>query len=86
MTKEEEEKEKILTNEIESWSNFEYALREEDRILFKKMLNECQKEEEYSKAFDAKGKYNSTESLFMALIFEQQKMISKLIYKLSKVK
>jgi hypothetical protein len=61
-------------------------LREEDRILFKKMLNECQKEEGYSKAFDAKGKYNSTESLFMALIFEQQKMISKLIYKLSKVK
>ena len=86
MTKEEEEKEKILTNEIESWSNFEYALREEDRILFKKMLNECQKEEEYSKAFNAKGKYNSTESLFMALIFEQQKMISKLIHKLSKVK
>jgi hypothetical protein len=86
MTKEEEEKEKILTNEIESWSNFEYALREEDRIPFKKMLNECQKEEEYSKAFNAKGKYNSTESLFMALIFEQQKMISKLIHKLSKVK
>jgi hypothetical protein len=86
MAKEEEEKEKILTNEIESWSNFEYALREEDRILFKKMLNECQKEEEYSKAFDAKGKYNSTESLFMALIFEQQKVISKLIYKPSKVK
>ena len=28
---------------------FKYALREEDRILFKKMLNECQKEEEYSK-------------------------------------
>jgi hypothetical protein len=50
------------------------------------MLSECEKEEEYSKAFDAKGKYNSTESLFMALIFEQQKMISKLIYKLSKVK
>ncbi|MDQ4056658.1 MAG: hypothetical protein M3156_04485 [Thermoproteota archaeon] len=81
-----EEQEKILPKEIESWSKFEYALREEDSILFKKMLNECQKEEEYSKAFNTKGKYNSTESLFMALIFEQQKMISKLIYKLSKVK
>ena len=80
-----EEQEKILP-EIESWSKFEYALREEDSILFLKMLNECQKEEEYSKAFNTKGKYNSTESLFMALIFEQQKMISKLIYKLSKVK
>ena len=85
MTKEEEQ-EKILSKEIESWSSFEYAMREEDRILFKKMLNECQKEEEYSKASDAKGKYNSTESLFLALIFQQQKMISKLIDKLSKYK
>jgi hypothetical protein len=49
----------ILPKEIESWSKFEYALREEDSILFKKMLNECQKEE-YSKAFNAKGEYNST--------------------------
>ena len=85
MTKEEEQ-EKILNKEIESWSSFEYAMREEDRILFKKMLNKCQKEEEYSKASDAKGKYNSTESLFLALIFQQQKMISKLIDKLSKYK
>ena len=66
----------ILPKEIESWSKFEYALREEDSILFKKMLNECQKEEDYSKAFNAKGKYDSTESLLMALIFQQQKMIS----------
>jgi len=83
MTKEENN---VLLKEIESWSNFEYALREEDRILFKKMLNECQKEEEYSKAFNAKGEYDSTESLFMALIFQQQKMISRLIDKLSEYK
>lgn len=51
MAKKEEEQENILAKEIESWSKFEYALREEDRILFNKMLNECQKEEEYSKAF-----------------------------------
>ena len=86
MTKEEEQQENILAKEIESWSKLEYALREEDRILFKEMLNKYQKEEEYSKAFKAKGEYNSTESLFMALIFQQQKIISKLIYKLSKVK
>ena len=86
MTKKEEQ-EKILNKEIESWSSFEYAMREEDRILLKKMLNKCQKEEEeYSKASDAKGKYNSTESLFLALIFQQQKMISKLIDKLSEYK
>ena len=85
MTKEEEQKNNILTKEIESWSNFEYALREEDSILFNKMLNECKKEEEYTKAFDAKGEYNSAESLFMALIFQQQEMISKLIDKLSNI-
>jgi hypothetical protein len=84
MTKEEDEQQNnILTQEIKSWDKFEYALREEDSILFNKMLNECQKEEEYTKAFDAKGEYNSAESLFMALIFQQQKMISKLISKLS---
>jgi hypothetical protein len=86
MTKEEEQ-ENTLTKEIKSWSSFEYALREEDRILFNKMLSECQKEEEFSKAFNAKGEYNSTtESLFIALIFQQQKMISQLIDELSKYK
>jgi hypothetical protein len=50
------------------------------------MLNECKKRE-YSKAFNSKGEYNSTaESLFMALIFQQQKMVSKLIDKLSNIK
>jgi hypothetical protein len=78
------EENNVLTKEIESWSKFEYALREEDSILFKKMLNKCQKEEEYSKAFNTKGEYNSTtKSLFLALIFQQQKMISNLIDKLS---
>lgn len=83
MTKKEEEN--IIAKEIESWSNFEYSLREEDRILFSKMLNECQKEE-FSKAFNAKGEYHSTESLFLALIFQQQKTISQLIDKLSEYK
>jgi hypothetical protein len=82
MTKEENN---VLAKEIASWSNFEYSLREEDRILFSKMLNECQKEE-FSKAFNAKGEYHSTESLFLALIFQQQKTISKLIDKLSEYK
>ena len=82
MTKEQN---KVLVKEIKSWSNFEYCLREEDRILFNKMLNECQKEEEFSKAFNAKGEYNSTtESLFLAFIYQQQKMINQLIDELSK--
>jgi hypothetical protein len=87
MTKEEKQENNVLAKEIESWNSFEHSLREEDSILFNKMLNECQNEEEYSKASDAKGKYNSTtESLFMVLIFQQQKMISKLIDKLSNIK
>jgi hypothetical protein len=49
------------------------------------MLNEYQKEE-YSKSFDDKGEYHSSESLFIALIFQQQKMISQLINRLSKYK
>ena len=77
-----EEETDLLIKEIESWSKFEYALREEDRILFNKMLNECRQQEEYSKAFKAKGQYYSAESLFMALIFEQQKMITSLIDKI----
>jgi hypothetical protein len=44
MTNEEEQEENILTKEIEPWNSFEYALREEDRVLFSKMLNECEKE------------------------------------------
>jgi hypothetical protein len=76
----------ILQKVIESWKGFEYSLREDDRILFNKMLNECQQKEEYARAFNAKGEYNSAESLFMALIFEQQKMISNLINKLSEYK
>ena len=83
MTKKEEAN--IIAKEIGSWSNFEYILREEDRILFSKMLNEYQKEE-YSKSFDAKGEYHSSESLFIALIFQQQKMISQLFNRLSKYK
>ena len=48
------------------------------------MLNECKKEE-YTQALNAKGEYNSTESLFMALIFQQQKLISNLIDKNSNI-
>ena len=80
MSKEEEEN-NLLIKEIESWNGYEYALREEDRILFNKMLTECQQQEEYREAFKSKGEYYSTESLFMALILQQQKLISKLIDK-----
>jgi hypothetical protein len=66
----------FLAKEIESWKGFEYALREENRILFHEMLNECRN---YGDAAIAKGDNYSTESLFMVLILQQQKMINQLI-------
>jgi hypothetical protein len=69
----------LVIKEVEAWKGFEYALCKPNSSLFKQMLNECLENEEYAEAFNAKGSQYSTESLFMALIFQQQKMISKLI-------
>jgi hypothetical protein len=48
------------------------------------MLNDCKKE--YTNSANAKGETFTTESLFMTLIFEQQKMINELITKLQHTK
>jgi hypothetical protein len=74
-----EEDENILAKEVKSWKGFEYALREPNATLFNKMLKECLENEEYASVFKTKGPQYSTESLFMALIFQQQKMIKELI-------
>ena len=72
----------IITKEIESWSGFADSLdTEEDRNLFKKMLNECYK---YTIAINAKGEPFPTESLIMVLLLSQQKMIDWLISQTSK--
>jgi hypothetical protein len=76
----------ILTQEIDSWSNYEYALREENKLLFNKMLSECKENEDYIKAASSKDEYFSAESLFMVLILQQQKMINELIAKVSERK
>jgi hypothetical protein len=72
MTEEERKQCKILDKEIESWKGFEYALREENRLLFSKMLSECQQNADHAKAAFARGECYSVESLFMALMFQQQ--------------
>ncbi|HZI72325.1 MAG TPA: hypothetical protein VFD60_14315 [Nitrososphaeraceae archaeon] len=78
----------ILHKEIHSWDSFKYALREENAVLFDQMLKECQKEGEvqFANAIDSKGEYFATESLFMVLILQQQRMIHQLINRLSKHK
>jgi hypothetical protein len=73
----------ILSEEIKSWERFEYALREESRLLFTKMLSECMESEGHIKAANSRDEYFSAESLFMVLILQQQKMINELIAKAS---
>jgi hypothetical protein len=74
--------ENILTKEIESWRGFANDLKsEEDKKLFLKMLEGCQK---YSVAINAKGKPFPTEPLIMALLLEQHKMIDRLQKKVRK--
>jgi hypothetical protein len=73
----------ILTKEVVSWKGFEYALRQPNASLFNKMLSEyLENKEEYVSAFKSRESQHSVESLFMALVFQQQKMISKLIQQL----
>ena len=65
--------ENILTKEIESWRGFADSLKsEEDKKLLLKMLNDCQK---YALAINAKETPFPTESLIMALLLAQHKMI-----------
>jgi len=68
--------EDILTREIQAWSGFADALREEDRVLFLRMLKQCY---EYVDSINSKGEYYSTESLLISLIFIQHKIIDWLI-------
>ena len=73
----------ILTKEVVSWKGFEYALRQPNASLFNKMLSEyLENKGEYVSAFKSRESQHSAESLFIALIFQQQKMISKLIQQL----
>jgi hypothetical protein len=50
------------------------------------MLSECKENEDYIRAASSKDEYYSAESLFMALILQQQKTINELIDKVSERK
>jgi len=80
-----EEQMNVLTREIESWKGFEYALKEENGVLFNEMLSDCIENEDYIRAASSRDEYLSAESLFMVLILQQQKMIDELIAKVSAV-
>jgi ribosomal protein S8 len=65
---------------------FEYALCNPNASLFNRMLTECLESEGYVESFKTKGPQYSAESLFVALIYHQQKTISKLIESLKSIK
>ncbi len=73
-----------IDHEIESWSNMEYALRQEYSVVFSKMLSEAK---QYYKAFEnmSGASAASTETLLMSIILQNQKMIDKLIKDLARL-
>lgn len=91
MAAEDKDKEDLFGKEIRSWHKFKYALRQENAILFDRMLKECQEEDkearlQFAKAVNTRGESFAAESLFMVLIVQQQKMIDSIIQKLSNLK
>ena len=64
-----------IDREAEAWEIFGRLMRQEDKVLFERMLAEAKL---HTKAFEASGK-DPTEALLMALILEQQKEICRLI-------
>jgi hypothetical protein len=44
----------LLAKEIDTWSIYEYALREENRLLFEKMLSECKENEDFAELLTQK--------------------------------
>ena len=65
----------MFIQEIESWGSFADILREEDEELFSLMLSDCYKRK---RAINAKELFR-TESLLMALILQQHKLIDGLL-------
>jgi hypothetical protein len=72
----------ILPKEIASWEGFAYSLRGEDRELFDRMLEDCHR---YAAAVNAKGEPFPAEALLMAVMFSQQKTISRLAEHIKKI-
>jgi hypothetical protein len=54
-----------LSKEIRAWKAFEYALKEDNRLLFNRMLSECGENEDYVRAASSRDEYFSAKSLFI---------------------
>jgi hypothetical protein len=60
-------------NEIDSWRPYVDALREEDRLVFREMINSVSSS--YAEAIERSERGYDTESLLMSIVMSQQKTI-----------
>ena len=65
-----------VLNPQDYWQSYAYVLRKENRGFFLKMLKEVETKKE---SIQSKGEQFKLESLLIALILEQQKMITELL-------
>lgn len=72
-----------IVEELETWRRFADALRDDDRRLFREMLDLCR---EYFPAMQARGPPFETEALFMALLLAQHKAIIRLTGEMERLK
>ena len=62
-----------LESEVNSWKPYADALRQEDRIVFKDMMNAISS---YGEAVESSGRGYDTEALMMSILLNQQKAIN----------
>jgi hypothetical protein len=70
-------------NEIDSWRPYTEALREEDRLVLREMINSVSAS--YSEAIERSERGYDTESLLMSIVLSQQKTITWLSSVLRKI-
>ena len=63
-----------LKQEIDSWRPYAEALRQDDREVFRDMMNEISSG--YSEAIDMAERGYDTEALMMSILLKQQKTIN----------
>ena len=72
----------FLDREIGNWRMFANVLYQEDQEMFAKMMSEAR---EYAKAAKKAPTKEPAEALIMTLIFQQQKIIARLLDAVTKL-
>ncbi len=63
-----------LKREVDSWRSYAGALRQEDREVFRDMMNDVAKA--YGEAIEVAERGYDTEAVMMSILLSQQKMIN----------